>query len=156
MWLIPRWKLDLPAGVTSMASWPPKIHAPPDQQRLHFVASSPLTWRWAMGLVLTNWMWVKDFCKMSSEPKDQDAYESPSSLFLYLPVKPRQHIKKQRYYFADKSLYKDMVFPVVMYGCESWTIKRRLRAKELMHLNCGVGEDSWESLGLQGDQTSQS
>ena len=28
--------------------------------------------------------------------------------------------------------------------------------EELMHLNCGVGEDSWESLGLQGDQTSQS
>ena len=42
-----------------------------------------------------------------------------------------------------------MVFPVVMYGCESWTIKK-LRAKELMLLNCGVGEDSWESLGLQG------
>ena len=29
---------------------------------------------------------------------------------------------------------------------------RRLSAEELMHLNCGVGEDSWESLGLQGDQ----
>ena len=35
---------------------------------------------------------------------------------------------------------KAMVFPVVMYGCESWTIK--LSTKELMHLNCGVGEDS--------------
>ena len=31
---------------------------------------------------------------------------------------------------------------------------RRLSAKELMRLNCGVGEDSWESLGLQGDPTS--
>ena len=31
---------------------------------------------------------------------------------------------------------------------------RRLRAKELMLLNCGIGEDSWESLGLQGDPTS--
>ena len=31
---------------------------------------------------------------------------------------------------------------------------RRLRAEELMLLNCGVGEDSWESLGLQGDPTS--
>ena len=31
---------------------------------------------------------------------------------------------------------------------------RRLRAKELVLLNCGVGEDSWESLGLQGDPTS--
>ena len=38
-------------------------------------------------------------------------------------------------------LVKAMVFPVVMYGCESWT-KRKLRAEELMLLNCGVGEDS--------------
>ena len=37
-------------------------------------------------------------------------------------------------------LVKAMVFPVVMYGCESWTVK--LSAKELMHLNCSVGEDS--------------
>ena len=37
-------------------------------------------------------------------------------------------------------LVKAMVFPVIMYGCESWTIK--LRAEELMLLNCGVGEDS--------------
>ena len=37
-------------------------------------------------------------------------------------------------------LVKAMVFPVVMYRCESWTIK--LSAKELMLLNCGVGEDS--------------
>ena len=50
-------------------------------------------------------------------------------------------------------LVKGMVFPVVMYGCESW-MWRRLSAEELMLLNCGVGEDSWESLGLQGDPTS--
>ena len=37
-------------------------------------------------------------------------------------------------------LVKAMVFPVVMYGCESWTI-RKLSAEELMLLNCGVGED---------------
>ena len=36
---------------------------------------------------------------------------------------PRQHIKKERHYFV-KSLVKAMVFPVVMYGCESWTIKK--------------------------------
>ena len=42
-------------------------------------------------------------------------------------------------------LVKAMVFPVVMYGCESWT-------KELMLLNCGVGE----SFGLQGDPVSPS
>ena len=36
-------------------------------------------------------------------------------------------------------LVKAMVFPVVMYGCDSWTTKK---AEELMLLNCGVGEDS--------------
>ena len=37
----------------------------------------------------------------------------------------RQHIKKQRHYFADKSrLVKAMIFPVIMYGCESWAIKK--------------------------------
>ena len=50
-------------------------------------------------------------------------------------------------------LIKAMVFPVVMYGCESWSIRKH---EELMLLNCGVGEDSWKSLGLQGDPTSQS
>ena len=39
------------------------------------------------------------------------------------------------------SLVKVMVFPVAMYGCESWTIKK-LSTEELMLLNCGVGEDS--------------
>ena len=41
---------------------------------------------------------------------------------------PRQHIKKQRHYFDDKvHLVKAMVFPVVMNGCESWTIKKAER-----------------------------
>ena len=49
-----------------------------------------------------------------------------------------------------------MVFPVVMYGCESWTLKK-LSAKELMLLNCGVGEDSilrvpWTSRSNQSIQ----
>ena len=38
-------------------------------------------------------------------------------------------------------LVKAMVFPVVMYGCESWTVKKAER-EELMLLNCGAGEDS--------------
>ena len=52
-------------------------------------------------------------------------------------------------------LVKAMVFPVVMYGCESWTVKKaecwRIDAFELWY-----GENSWESLGLQGDPTSPS
>ena len=49
---------------------------------------------------------------------------------------PRQHIEEQRHYFANKGpLVKAMVFPVVMYECESWTIKKaerqRIDASEL-------------------------
>ena len=38
-------------------------------------------------------------------------------------------------------LVKAMVFPVVMYGCESWTVKKA-ECRRMMLLNCGVGEDS--------------
>ena len=60
---------------------------------------------------------------------------------MFIPWKksynqPRQHIKKQRHFLPTKfHLVKAMIFPVVMYGCESWTIKkaehRRIDAFEL-------------------------
>ena len=73
----------------------------------------------------------------------------------------RQHIKKQSRYFVNKDpssvdtilksrdvtlstkihLVKAMVFPVVMYGCESWAIKKAEHQRSML-LNCGVGEDS--------------
>ena len=51
---------------------------------------------------------------------------------------PRHYTKEQRHYFANKvHLVKAMVFPVVMYGCESWTIKKaecqKIDAFELWH-----------------------
>ena len=52
-------------------------------------------------------------------------------------------------------LVKAMVFPVVTYACESWTIKKA-EHRRIDTLNCGVGEDSLESLGLQVDPTSPS
>ena len=59
---------------------------------------------------------------------------------------PRQYIKKQSHYFAAKGLYNHaMIFPVVMYGCDSWTIKK-LEDQRI---------DAFE-LGLQGHQASQS
>ena len=55
---------------------------------------------------------------------------------------PRQHIKKQRHYFANKgSSSPGYGFPVVMYGCESWTVKKA-EHQRIDALNCGVGEDS--------------
>ena len=55
---------------------------------------------------------------------------------------PRQHIKKQRHYFVNKGLSSQGYgFPVVMYGCESCTIKKA-EHRRMMLLNCGVGEDA--------------
>ena len=53
-------------------------------------------------------------------------------------------------------LVKAMVFPVVVYVCESWIIKKAERQRINAFELCGVGEVPWESLGLQGDPTSPS
>ena len=54
----------------------------------------------------------------------------------------RQHIKNRDITLPTKvHLVKAMFFPIVMYGCESWTINKA-DAEELMLLSCGVGEDS--------------
>ena len=54
--------------------------------------------------------------------------------------KPRQHVKKQRHHLSTKvGIVKATVFPAVMYGCESWIIKK---SEELMLLNCGIGENA--------------
>ena len=53
---------------------------------------------------------------------------------------PKQHIKKQRHYFVDQlCLVKAMIFLVVMYGCESWTIKKAERQKvDAFELRCWI------------------
>ena len=70
---------------------------------------------------------------------------------------PRLYIKRQRHYFVNKDPSRQG------YGFSNshvwmWELdyKRKLSTEELMLLNCGVGEDSWESLGLQGDPSSPS
>ena len=63
---------------------------------------------------------------------------------------------KQRHHFADKGLYSQsygFFFPVVLYRCEKWTIKKAERWR--IDAFDG-GEDSWKSLGQQGEQTSKS
>ena len=67
-----------------------------------------------------------------------------------------ESILKKRHYFTDKSLSTQS------YGFSSshvsmWDMDhKKCSAEVLMLLNCGVGEVSWESLGLQGDPTSPS
>ena len=85
---------------------------------------------------------------------------APNNIPLIFPPtksydQPRQHIKKHRCYFTNK------VPSSQSYGFSSghvwmWELDYEESAEELMLLNCGIGEDSWESLGLQGDPTSQS
>ena len=69
--------------------------------------------------------------------------------------KPRQHIKKQRHHLADRGPNSQS------YGFSSshvqmWELDHKEGGTLKMISNCGAGEDSWESLGQQGDQTSQS
>ena len=64
---------------------------------------------------------------------------------LFPGTQPRHCIKKQRHHLPDKGhIVKAMVFPVVMYRCERWTIKKAecQRTDVLMLSNCGAGEDS--------------
>ena len=66
-------------------------------------------------------------------------------------------LKKQRHYFANKSSYSQS-YDFSSSHVWMWELdnKKGLSAEQLMLLNCGAGEDSWESLGQQRDQTSQS
>ena len=100
---------------------------------------------------------VRDFTFLGSKiTADGDCSHEIKRLLL-LAGKPRQHIKKQIVIslLTKVHLVKAVVFPVVMVGCESWTVKK-LSTEELILLNCGFGEDSGESLELQGDPTSPS
>ena len=70
--------------------------------------------------------------------------------------KSRQCIEKQRHTTLPTKVYtvKAMVFLAVIYGCESWTIKKA-ECWKIDALNCLVEEDSLDFLGLQRDQTSE-
>ena len=62
-------------------------------------------------------------------------------------------LKSKRHHLANKGLCSQTyVFPVIIYGCESWTIKKT-ECKELMLLNCGVREDSESPLDCKEIQS---
>ena len=94
-------------------------------QKTKIMASGPITsWeidgeQWKQWLTLYFWA-PKSLQMVIAAMKLKDAYSLEES---YDP--PRQHIKKQRHYFVNKGpTSQAIVFPVVMYGCESWTIKK--------------------------------
>ena len=119
-------------------------------QKTKIMASSPIT-SWQIDMET-----VTDFIFLGSKITAYGycSHEIPPWKKSY--DKSRQHIKKQRHYFADKGP-----------SCQSYDFSSsHVWMWELDHekaehwiadaLNCGVGEDSWECLVLQGHQTSQS
>ena len=69
---------------------------------------------------LTLFFWAPESLQMVTA-----AMKLKDSLWKESYDQPRQHIQKQRHYFANEvCLVKAMVFPVVVYGCENWTIKK--------------------------------
>ena len=88
-------------------------------QKTKIRASGPITWEWKQWQTLFSWapkllQMVTAAMKLNTLALWKKSYDQP-----------RQHIEKQRHYFANKiCLVKAMGFPVVMYGCEIWTIKK--------------------------------
>ena len=119
-------------------------------QKTKIMASGPITsWQKKMGKHWWHYFW--------GAPKSLQlviAAMTFKNAFLGRKVMINlDSILKSRDIILSKKVHllKGIFSPVVMYGYESWT--RNLSTEELMLLNCGVGEDSWESLGLQGDPT---
>ena len=112
-------------------------------QKMKIMASGPITsWQIDRETVET----VADFIFLGSKiTADGDcSHENKRCLLLGRKVMTNlDSILKSRDIILPTKvrLVKAMVFPVVMYGCESWTIKKA-EHEELMLLNCGVGEDS--------------
>ena len=111
-------------------------------QKTKIMAACPITsWQIDVGTVET----VADFIFLDSKiTADGDCiHEIKRRLLLGRKVMTNlgSILKSRDITLSTKvCLVKAMVFPVVMYGCESWTIK--LSSEKLMLLNCGVGEDS--------------
>ena len=93
-------------------------------QKTKIMASGPITsWQTDRATMET----VTDFIFLGSKIiADYDcSHEKTLAPWEKNCDKPRHHIKKQRYHFAYKGpSIKAVVFPVVMYGCEGWTIKK--------------------------------
>ena len=110
-------------------------------QKTKIMASSPITsWEIDGETVET----VSDFIFWGSKITENGDCSHEIKRYLLLGRKVMTNldsILKSRdiTLLTDVCLVKAMVFPVVMYGCESWTLKK---AKKLMLLNCGAGEDS--------------
>ena len=112
-------------------------------QKTKIMASGPITSRKIDGETVET---VSDFIFLGSKITADGDYSHEIKRRLLLGRKVMTNLdsifKSRDITLSTKvHLVKAMIFPVVVYGCESWTVKK-LSAEELMLLNCGVGEDS--------------
>ena len=127
-------------------------------QKTRIMASGPITSWQTDGETMET---VTDFIFLGSKITADGDCSHEIKRYLFLGRKAMTNLdnilKSRDITFLTKvHLVKAMVFPVVRYGCESWTIKKAEHQRIDRHLNYGVGKDSLESFGLQGDGTSQS
>ena len=101
------------------------------------MASGPITSRQINGETMET---VRDFISLGSKiTTDGDCSQEIKRCLLLgrkVMINLESRLKSRTALLTKVHLVKTMVFPVVMYGCESWTIKKA------EFLNCGVGEDS--------------
>ena len=109
-------------------------------QKMKIMASGPITLWQIDGQTMET---VRDFIFLGSKITDDGdcSHEIKRHLFLGRKVITNLDSMLKSRDITLPTLVKAMVFPVVMCGCESWTIKK-LSTKELMLLNSGVGKDS--------------
>ena len=93
-------------------------------QKTKIMTSCPITW-WQIDRETVEdfifWLGLQNHCRWLLQPWNKKTLTPWKKSY----DKTRQHIKKQRHYFVNKvSFIKDIVFPLVMYGCDSWTIKK--------------------------------
>ena len=124
-------------------------------QKTKIMASSPIT-SWQIKGAKVKAVNRFSFLRLWSYWSGDSSHEIKRRLLLGRRAMTNlDYIKKQRHHSANKGL--ESQFPVVMYRCESWTIKKaehwRNGASELW---CWMKKTLWEPRGLQGDWTSQS
>ena len=127
-------------------------------QKTKIVASGPITpWQIDGGKVETVTEFIFLGSKITVDSNCSHEIKKMLSPWEKSYDKPRQCIKKQRQHFADKGP-SSQSYSFSSSHVWVWELDHEegLSTEELMLLNCGAGEDSWESLGQQGDQTSQS
>ena len=91
-------------------------------QKTKIMASGPITSRKIDGETVADFIFWGSKITADGDCSHEIKTLTPWKKNYY---QPRQHLKKQSRYFVNKvRLVKAMFFPVIMYGCESWTIKK--------------------------------